>query len=601
MKKHAALFVAGAMLTGLLSGCGKPADSANANTSKNEQFDMVIIGAGGAGLATAVEAQANGADNIVVLEKMSFAGGSTTMAFGGMNCTNSKHMDGQGKKPEQPIDLVDRIYKNGKGFSDPRMGAVVATETPKVIEWLEGFGSEWGKIRYNDLHCPTDGTIPGVELVRVLKEQVEKNDVEIRYNSPATEIVADEEGRVTGVKVDGPNGEYTIDTTAVVLATGGYESNEEMIVKENGEGLKGIHLAPSQGNMGDGIVMAKKLGADTANMDLIQLSCAVVPFSIQMQLPIKNAGVFFVNKEGKRFTNEFSEASSDRRISEDILKQTDGEAFAVYSDAIYQEFMAIEEKDFFDEYRMTGIDKSGLVLKADTIEELAGLMEVDPAALTETVANLKTDGIGNDAVVEKADTYQAGPFYAVPVTPGVMDTLGGLLADTTGRVLNTEGNPIKGLYAAGEVIGNTQGAYYSVGLGEAVVFGRVSARNAIEYIKDRGGLTKHVAFEGNNAKEPAKEEKPAEPAKGNFEDGTYTGEGKGNNGAIKVEVVVKDGSISEINVLEQAETPNIYAGAEEQFIPALIESQDLDTDAVSGATNSCNGIRTAVKAALGVE
>ena len=112
-------------------------------------------------------------------------------------------------------------------------------------------------------------------------------------------------------------------------------------------------------------------------------------------------------------------------------------------------------------------------------------------------------------------------------------------------------------------------------------------------MKDRGGLTEHVPFE-------REENANAEAVKGNFTDGTYTGEGKGNNGAIKVEVVVKDGSITEINVLEEAETPNIYAGAVEQFIPAMIQSQDVEVEAVSGATNSCNGIREAVKAALGL-
>ena len=595
MKKLLAAMLSAGMVMGLAGCAGQPSNTeATTQTANNEQFDIVIVGAGGAGLSAAVEAKEQGADNIVVLEKMSFAGGSTTMAFGGFNCTDSRFMDEQGRE-EDVIQLVDRIVKNGKGYADPDMAAVVAMETPNVIAWLDRFGSEWGLIRYSDLHCPTDGTIPGVELVKVLKEQCEKQGIEIRYNTPATELVADESGRVTGVKVNGPEGEYTIDAGAVILATGGFESNPAMIAEYGNPSLANIHLAPSQGNMGDGINMALALGAGLRNMELIQLSCAVAPFSIQMQMPIKNNGVVFINKEGKRFTNEFSEASSDRRITDDILAQTDAECFAVYNDTIYQDFMAIEEKDFFDEYRMNGIDNSGTVLKADTLEELAELMGVDVAAFTETMANLKTDGIGNEKVVELAGTYKEGPYYAVVVTPGVMDTLGGLDADTSARVLNTEGKPIKGLYAAGEVIGNTQGAYYSVGLGEAAVFGRIAARNAIEYITDRGGLTEHVPFERGEAN---KEE--TEAVKGNFTDGTYTGEGKGNNGPIKVEVVVKDGSITEINVLEQAETPNIYAGAEEQFIPSLIQSQNVDVDAVSGATNSCNGIREAVKAALGL-
>lgn len=595
MKKLLALTLGACLALGLGGCANTPAEKTPdpQPESGNEQFDIVIVGAGGAGLAAAVEAHEQGADNILVLEKMSFAGGSTTMAFGGFNCTNSRFMDEQGKE-ETPVMLVDKIIKNGAGFADVDMAGVIAIETPKVIEWLDGFGSEWGKIRYADLHCPTDGTIPGVELVRVLKEQAEKNGIEIRYNSPAVDLIADETGRVNGVQVKDAHGEYTIDAQAVILATGGYESNPEMIANYDNPGLANIHLAPSQGNMGDGIVMAEKLGADLVNMDLIQLSCAVAPFSIQMQLPIKNNGVVFVNKEGKRFTNEYSEASSDRRITEDILKQTDAECFGVYNETIYQTFMAIEEKDFFDEYRMTGIDNSGTVIQADTLEELAEKMGVDQEAFLATMSGLKTDGIGNEEVVKLADTYKSGPYYAVNLTPGVMDTLGGVRADTTGRVLNQEGKPIKGLYAAGEVIGNVQGAYYSVGLGEAVVFGRLSARNAIEYIQDRQGLTEHVPFE----RTPAQSE-GSETVKGSFTDGTYTGEGQGNNGPIKVEVIVKDGSITEINVLEQAETANIYAGAAEQFIPELIRTQNLDLDAVSGATNSSNGIREAVKNALG--
>ena len=594
MKKYLALIL-GLCLTVGLGGCANTPAEKTPETqpeSGNEQFDIVIVGAGGAGLAAAVEAHEQGADNILVLEKMSFAGGSTTMAFGGFNCTNSRFMDVQGKE-ETPVMLVDKIVKNGAGFADVDMAGIIAMETPKVIEWLDGFGSEWGKIRYADLHCPTDGTIPGVELVKVLKEQAEKNGIEIRYNSPAVDLIADESGRVSGVQVKDANGEYTIDAQAVILATGGFESNPEMIAKYDNPGLAHIHLAPSQGNMGDGIVMAEKLGAELRNMDLIQLSCAVAPFSIQMQLPIKNNGVVFINKEGKRFTNEYSEASSDRRITEDILKQTDAECFGVYNETIYQTFMAIEEKDFFDEYRMTGIDNSGTVIKADTLEELAEKLGVDQETFLATMNGLKTDNIGNEEVVKLADTYKSGPYYAVTLTPGVMDTLGGVLADTTGRVINKEGKPIKGLYAAGEVIGNVQGAYYSVGLGEAVVFGRVSARNAIEYIKDRQGLTEHVPFDRGTP-----QENNAETAKGNFTDGTFTGEGQGNNGPIKVEVTVKDGSITEIQVLEQAETPNIYAGAEEQFIPELIKTQNLEIDAVAGATNSSNGLREAVKNAL---
>ncbi|MEG1720474.1 MAG: FAD-dependent oxidoreductase [Pseudoflavonifractor sp.] len=600
-QKLLSLVLAAGMLFSM-AGCSKPAPKATGTpapapaptapvAATNEKYDIVILGGGGAGLAAAVEAKQQGAENILVLEKMSFLGGATTMAFGGFNCAKSEFMTAQ-ERVEENIQLLDRCMKNGKNLNDLAATAVVIEETPKVIEWMKSFGSEWGQIRYTDLHCPTDGTIPGVELIKVLSEQAKKLGVEIRLNTSATEIITDADGRVTGVAATGPNGSYTIDCTAAILATGGYGHNQEMIAKDHPD-LANIHLPSAQGSDGDGIKMATALGAKTRNMDLIQLSCAVAPFSIQMQLPHKNNGVIFVNKEGKRFTNEFSEASSDRRISADILAQTDGECFGVYSDKIYKDFMATENMDFFDEYRITGIDKSGLVVKADTVEQLAEKLGVPAAALKTTLEGLGgTDAFENEKVPPVASTYKTGPYYAVPLTPGVMDTLGGIEIDSSGRVIKEDGKHIPGLYAGGEVIGNIQGAYYSIGLGEAAVFGRVSARNAIAYVIDRGGLTAYVAPAGDNVQAG-----PA--AKGNFTDGTYTGSAKGNNGDIKVEVVVKDSSITAVNVLEHVETPNIFPGVLDSFIPNLIHTQDLEVDAVAGATYSSEGVRAAVKAALG--
>lgn len=601
MKRIVSIILASIMMLTLVA-CGDASQtstedggSSTEQASGNENYDIVIVGGGGAGLAAAVEAKQQGAENIVVLEKLSFLGGSTTMAFGGFNCAKSKFMTEQGKE-EENIDLLNRVVgKNGQNYNDSDVAAVVIEETPKVLEWFESFGSEWGKIRYSDLHCPTDGTIPGVEIIKVLSEQCEKLGVEIRLNTKATKLVTDESGRVTGVNIQKENGEEsTIDCTSVILATGGYSNNPEMIAKDHPD-LKNIHLPSSMGVEGDGIIMATELGAKTRNMDLIQLSCAVVPFSIQMQLPgpIKEKGAIFVNKEGKRFVKETSEKSSDRGITAAILEQTDAMCYGVYNDTIYQNFMSVEDKDFFDEYRINGIDNSGLVMKADTIEELAKLMKVPADALTATINGIKDSEIDNEAAKEAADTYRSGPYYAVPLTPGVMDTLGGIEVDTIGRVINTDEKPIPGLYAAGEVIGNIQGAYYSIGLGEAVVYGRVSARNAIQYVIDRGGLTEYKKSEGEVEKP---ESKPA--AKGNFVDGTFTGTAKGNNDELTVEVTVTDGSITEIKVVENKETPNIFAGVEDKYIPSIIESQDLEVDTITGATNSCNAIKEALKSVL---
>lgn len=136
MKKFGKLLLSVLMAASMVACSSSNSGNTETGTtqpSTNEQFDIVIIGAGGAGLSAAVQAHEKGAENIVVLEKMSFAGGSTTMAFGGFNCTTSRFMDEQGKE-ENPIDLTVRIMKNGKNLNDVRMAAVVAEETPEVIE-----------------------------------------------------------------------------------------------------------------------------------------------------------------------------------------------------------------------------------------------------------------------------------------------------------------------------------------------------------------------------------------------------------------------------------------------------------------------------------
>ena len=172
--------------------------------------------------------------------------------------------------------------------------------------------------------------------------------------------------------------------------------------------------------------------------------------------------------------------------------------------------------------------------------------------------------------------------------------MGGVKIDTAAQVLKEDGNAIPGLFAAGEVVGGVHGANRLGGnaVTDIVVFGRLAGNAAYDYVMKNGGFTEKTM-------KAAGEEEAAQPeVKGNYKDGTYTGTGKGNNGDITVEVVVKDGSVTSIELTDHHETPGIYEAAEKTVISAIIRTQSDTVDGVSGATNSSNGIKEAVAAAL---
>ncbi|MEG1773945.1 MAG: FAD-binding protein [Oscillospiraceae bacterium] len=428
---------------------------------------------------------------------------------------------------------------------------------------------------------------PGAYLVSCLYEQLTKRGIEVRVSTEATRLLTNEKGSIKGVVVTGPNGEYTVDCTAVILATGGFGSNFDMVV-ENDPSLKGIHMGNFAGSTGDGIKMAQELGAQTCNMNLYKINNKASLGNIAYSIPSAaiSAGAIYINKDGQRFCNE---GKTDTKT---LLAQKDAEYFAIYNDAIYKELEAKQnELGWYDYYPFHYyMEQSDAILKADTLEELAGKMKVDVAALKETVDGLAKETYESDAAKQGAAKWAKGPYYASQQTVGINHTLGGLVIDASGRVYNQEKLPIFGLYAGGEVVGNVQGGDYYFGLIDAAVMGGVCGENAVYYVMDHTGLTEHVLVEHNAAVVPE--------VTGNFVDGVYTGEGAGNGGTIKLEVVVKDKSITEVKILEQAETANIFSAVLNASIPSIIRTQNLEIDACSGATVSCNGVREALKAAL---
>lgn len=471
MKKIIGLVTAAVVALSALTGC---------QLAGGNKTDVVIIGSGGAGLAAAVQAHDSGA-KVVVLEKMPIVGGNTNRATGGLNAVGTKYQ--KEKNIQDSIDLfIQDTMKGGYDKNDIELVKVLASQSAEAVDWLEGLGADMSDVgrmagaSVNRTHRPTGGAAVGSHIVQTLKKAAESRKIDIRLMNKATEILVDDKGNVTGVKALNKEGkEYTIKAKSVVVATGGFSANQEMVVKLNPE-LKGFATTNHPGATGDGVVMLDKLGADFLDMKEIQTHPTVVPNKgVMVTEAVRGNGAILVNHEGKRFVNELLTRDV---VSKAILSQEGKTAYLLFDDGVRKSLKSIEE--YFD---------MQLVTEGSSIADLASKIKVKPEVLD---ASLKTY---NDAVASKSDAefkrpdmprqISTGKFYAIEVEPAVHHTMGGVKINTSTQVINKAGKPINGLYAAGEVTGGVHGGNRLGGnaLADLIVFGRIAGKNAAQFIK----------------------------------------------------------------------------------------------------------------------
>ncbi len=557
--------------------------------AENVQADIVVIGAGGAGMTAAIQAVQDGATDVVVLEKMPIVGGNTTRSTGGLNAAGTQYQERDAI--EDSVDLfVEDTMKGGKELNDKELVTVMAENSNEAVEWVNELGADltvvgmFGGASVKRIHRPGDTSAVGPVLVKTLSAELEELGIPVMLNTTAEKILADENGAVCGVTAADKDGsEFTIDCTAVVLATGGFGSNAEMVVEYKPE-LAGFGTTNHAGATGDGIRMAEELGAALVDIEQIQTHPTVHPETQTMYTEgVRGNGAILVNKEGKRFVDELETRDV---VSAAILEQTDKVCYLVFDQAVRESLAAIE-----------GYIKAGIVTEADTPEALGEALGVDGAALAETLtAYAGYQAAGSDAEFGRESMelpLDQPKYYAALCAPAIHHTMGGVKINTNSEVLNTDDNVIAGLFAAGEVTGGVHGANRLGGnaVTDIVVFGRIAGSSAAKYVADNGGHTEAEI----------KVEKAAEAApevQGNYKDGVYEGTGKGNNGDIKVKVTVEGGNIVSVELVEHSETDGIYQGAEEAVVADIIKTQTTEVDSVSGATNSSNGIKEAAAEAL---
>ena len=488
--------------------------------------DVVVVGAGGAGMTAAITAAAEG-KSVVILESQSMVGGNSVRATGGMNAGKTVYQDenefGESAGVEKTLKTAAEKYADnetitalaktvseqwaayqanptgyfdsvelmeldtmigGKGINDPELVETLCANSADAIDWLDEHGitlhnvSSFGGASVKRIHRPVNAegkTVSvGSYMIPLLQENCEKAGVKMMLDTTATEILTDANGAAVGVKATGASGEtVTVNAKAVVLASGGFGANLDMVVKYKPE-LKGFMTTNAPGIQGQGIEMAQAIGAATVDMDQIQIHPTVEANTAALITEgLRGDGAILINEEGQRFIDEVGTRDV---VSAAEIAQTGSYSWLVVDQAMADASSVIQ-----------GYIKKGYTVTGATYEELGKAMGVDAAAFAETME--KWNGCveaKNDPDFGRtsfANPLNTAPYYAVKVTAGVHHTMGGLKINANTEVLNEKGEVIPGLFAAGEVTGGVHGANRLGGnaVADFTVFGRIAGAAASDY------------------------------------------------------------------------------------------------------------------------
>ena len=447
-----------------------------------QHADVVVIGAGGAGMAAAVTAHDLGA-KVIVLEKMPFVGGNTVRATGGINAAETPQQAKLGIK-----DSIEQMYKDtmkgGHNKNNPELVKVLAQNSNAAVQWLIKLGGDFNDVGFmggatnKRCHRPTGGAAVGPEVVKTLDNAVQARKIDLRTESQVVDLIQNKKGAVVGVKVKNlENGKvYTINTKAVVNAAGGFGANNALVSKIVPR-LKGFATTNHPGATGDGLLLSEKIGVAFVDLPEIQTHPTFNEQSgIMVTEAVRGNGAVLINMNGKRF---YDELSTRDKVSAAILKQPTGHAYLFFDESVRKSLKAIEGY----------VKRPGMVLQGKTLEEIAGKMKVPADALKATMAQYAKDqAAGKDSCCGRTKMErplnQPG-YYAIVVTPAVHHTMGGLKIDTKAQVYNFRGQVIPGYFAAGEVTGGVHGGNRLGGNAQAdiIVYGRIAGQSATAYAK----------------------------------------------------------------------------------------------------------------------
>ncbi|KTF00909.1 flavocytochrome c [Lactiplantibacillus plantarum] len=444
-------------------------------------YDVVIIGSGGAGLTAAIQAHELGL-NPVILEKMPKIGGNTTRASSGMNAAET-NVQLHHHIVDSFGDFYGETLKGGGGMNNQALLKFFTEHSALAIDWLADHG-----IKLDDLtitggmsvmrtHRPSSMAPIGGFLVTELLKQVAAAQLPLFTDVKVDELIV-EAGKISGVKATTPDGAVTITAGAVLLATGGFGANKALLGQYRDD-LKNYQTTNQPGATGDGILLAQAVGAKLVDMDQVQVHPTVQQDTDHAYLigeAVRGEGAILVNNQGARFVNELD---TRKNVTAAIDQLGGTGAYLIFDRGIRDRVKAVE---FYDHI--------GLVKTGADLETLATETGLDAATLKQTVADWNQAVANhNDAAFNRTTGMDrdiaAGPFYSIHIAPAVHYTMGGIAINPATQVLNQDERPIAGLFAAGEVVGGLHGNNRIGGnsIAETVIFGRQAGQQMFKYLQ----------------------------------------------------------------------------------------------------------------------
>ncbi len=459
-------------------------------------FDVAVVGGGIAGLAAAVSA-AEAGTRPVLLEKAPRIGRGGNTRFADAQMRFPHEADEFGPRDYTVDQMFADLMRISRGRANEDLIRTLCENARATADWLTGLGLEWEAGYPHTAGYRRSPKSGGLGLVDLLHRRLEGMGVPVSYETGALDLIVDEARRIRGVRCASPEGVVDIEAPGgVILACGGFQANVQMRVQHLGRFADSLILRGSRYNTGEGLMMAIAAGAQPAGQWGDYHSAVIDARSPRIECGVTalynyQMGIF-VDQEGRRFLDEGEDFRDHTyvKFSKHIVEQAGGEAWCIFDQQAYQ------REEFARAWRPVGPP-----LEAASLADLARQMGIPAENLLDTIGNFNAAIRPGDYDLDRLDGKRTlgitpaksnwalpldqPPYIAIPVTGGITFTFGGLKCDPSARVIDTRGQVMEGLYAAGETIGEI--FYYNYPGASSVIRGAVFGRIAGAHAAGRAG------------------------------------------------------------------------------------------------------------------